>query len=90
MNEFADAALTPCAFIGWNNRQMAEIASYVQMYHVHFLQAFSLEWANGYGVKEALTRAKTHSGTGGINLDKLKVCGYWGLGVNTFNMYYGD
>jgi hypothetical protein len=49
---------------------MAEIASHVQMYHVHFLQAFSLEWANGYGVKEALTRAKTHSGTGGISLDK--------------------
>ncbi len=90
MNEFADAALTPCAFVGWNNRQMAEIASHVQMYHVHFLQAFSLEWANGYGVKEALTRAKTHSGTGGISLDKLKVFGYWGLGVNTFNMYYGN
>jgi len=91
LSEFNDASLTPCAFVGWSDKQSAAIATHVQEYHPRFIQGFVAEWLDGYGLKDAIIRGKNnHPRTSGINLDSLKIFGYSGLRMNDYNMYYGD
>ncbi|MBQ7589421.1 MAG: hypothetical protein IJU47_01880 [Verrucomicrobia bacterium] len=91
LSEFNDAALTPCAFVGWSDKQSAAIATCVQEYHPYFIQGFVAEWLDGYGLKDAIIRGKNnHPRTSGINLGSLKIFGYSGLRRNDYNMYYGD
>lgn len=85
--DFANAALTPGAFIGWNHNQSAAILSSVMTDNAFYIQHFQLEWTlNGLGVSAALDAAKNnYPDVGFINRSKLKVFGNWDLRPLSFN-----
>jgi hypothetical protein len=83
---YANAALTPAAFVGWSHEKAAGVLSSTVLDNAFYLQHFLLEWANGYGVKEALDRAKeNYPDVPFINRSKLKVFGNWELRLTSFN-----
>jgi hypothetical protein len=84
--DFANAALTPNAYVGWNQNEAAAIAGSALMDNVFFLQHFQYEWSQANGVHEALRRAKNnYSDVGLINFSKVKVFGNWDLTYWGFN-----
>lgn len=84
--DFANAALTPGAFLGWNHKQSAAIVSSIMTDNAYYIQHFQYEWLNGFGVKDALDRAKNnYSDVTFINRSKLKVFGNWDLRPLGFN-----
>jgi hypothetical protein len=87
MNDYINDALTPGAFVGWNKEQAAGIASMTFMDDVHYLQHFQLGWTlYGFGVNEALDRAKTdYRDVSFIDRSSLKCFGNWELRLNNFN-----
>lgn len=84
--DYANAGLTPGTFVGWNHKQSAAIAASIFTDNAYFLQHFQYEWMNGFGVNDALNRAKNnYSDVGFINRSKLKVFGNWDLRPLSFN-----
>jgi hypothetical protein len=85
--DYVNAALTPAAFVGWNNAAAAGVAGNVLTDNVNYLQHFQSKWAaEGLGVREALRQAKeNYSDVGFINFNKLKVFGNWELSYWAFN-----
>lgn len=84
--DFADAALTPGAFVGWNHKQSAGILGSTLLDNVNYLQHFQYEWSQGIGVHQALYNAKyNYSDVGFINFNKLKIFGNWDLTYWAFN-----
>lgn len=81
IGDYVDAALTPGAFVGWNDKQKAGILGASLLDNAHFLQHFQYEWAgNGRGVSAALDAAKNnYTDVYFIDRSKLKVFGYWDL-----------
>ncbi|HEU5069477.1 MAG TPA: hypothetical protein VFV96_03580 [Verrucomicrobiae bacterium] len=85
--DYVDAALTPGAFVGWNDKQKAGILGSTFTDNAHFIQHFQWEWTtSGLGVSECLDRAKNlYSDVGFIDRSKLKVFGNWELHPLDFN-----
>jgi len=83
---YVDAALTKSAFIGWEYDQSAAYGDSTVTDNANFIQHFLQEWSSGFGVYDALQRAKNnYSDVGFIQISKLKVYGYWELRPNSGN-----
>jgi hypothetical protein len=85
--DYANAGLTPGAFVGWNHKQSAAILSSVFTDNAFYLQHFQLEWTlYGRGLNDALDHAKNdYTDVGFINRSKLKCFGNWDLRPLSFN-----
>jgi len=86
-DDYANAGLTPGAFVGWNKKDAAGIFATLLTDNANYLQNFQTEWTIfGRGVNDALDHAKSgYSNVPFIDRSKLKCFGNWDLRPASFN-----
>ncbi|MFO1475856.1 MAG: hypothetical protein U1F98_04310 [Verrucomicrobiota bacterium] len=85
--EYASAALTPSAFVGWNDDHAAEIAGSAMTDNALYLGYFLSEWTSGgRGLNDALDAAKNnHHDVVFVSRSHIKAFGNWNLTPIGFN-----
>lgn len=86
LQDFANAAMRPNAFVGWKSTKWATVFNQVFFDHVNFIAHFQFEWYDdARNLRDAFDHASNYSDASGVGYSSLKIYGYEELFYDQFN-----